>query len=323
MSLEGRTFSITRTFPKVRLFSFWPSCICFSFFGIIFINFPDAWGKGEEAKSSYTNQEEVQPKFIPSGTPGTIESEKWWFEKIFDSNSFVCKDFSVRVDEGVLSKVIITSIGLGHTTFLPISDASDLDTCSELDSGAHSAIVLREISHDAQKIRIIIPESSFPNNPGAVKGEIHFFVYGEEPIKVPILLKSQDWGTFFTAIFWFLGIAIPGLVTTFIAYRLYIFQRRWDLKNAEQLEFNTYLNNHWQALDSMFTDYYPILCRNHGKDPKIWCDQLYEKLRVTGLETIPRKYRDNIRKALASNDQKKVKKLLAKIYPTWKTMIES
>jgi hypothetical protein len=230
----------------------------------------------------------------------------------------VCADFWVQSDiDQPLPEVLVTSTGLGNATFAPMTGPL---ACTTTDPSETQLLRLTNVDRQGVHIRLKVMHSAFLDGVGGVDGRLRVYVPPQAPLDVPMRLESTypSFGTVVTAMAWFLGIAIPILLTAGVGFVIQNARNSLDERRAQESAFKTYVTEHHGDLDNVFNKYLTNLAT---EDAKLFSSELKSKLMEFGLDQVPRGKRAVLEAALDAADRHRIKRELVKIYPHWRRQI--
>jgi hypothetical protein len=258
------------------------------------------------------------PVAIVSGTPGALRLPN-------QPPDFVCTVFWVRAASTPLPDALVTSTGLGDTTFTRLS-AAPMPDCAMANGDEAGVLRLRDVDQTGQRIRARVPRVAFSDGLGTVDGRLRVYVPSQSPTEIPLRLENpypNVWSNFLAVVGWVSGILVPAAVAALLGRWIWLWEKRWEKSDADRDRFRTYLDQHWNELDILFTTHYRNMYDTYHADQRKFADQLYEVLRDSGFDSIPWKQRNELREALSNKPAPDIVRLMGQIFPTWRTQIEA
>jgi hypothetical protein len=262
-------------------------------------------------------QAEVQPAiFAATFSPLRLERP---FIFLLRPPEHVCTTFSVRAVHDSVADAVLTSTGLGSTTFAITSNSSKLD-CSKTYPTEGRTLNISDITQREIIIRMRVPVAAFPGPGEHLEGKLRLIAIPKLSIDTPMRLDGTPPNTWWKVASWVFGLLFPTILATYISYKLFVFEKRWEESKAERDHFNDYLSEHWADLNEFFREFLPNLNRT-ANDEVEWASTLESRLVEFGLNQSPSRLRKKFRASLASGPRDRTLSILGEIYSDWRKPI--
>lgn len=253
------------------------------------------------------------PAVLFSATPAPMHLAFSPF--IRDSSSFYCATFAVRALTKLVPGAVITTTGLGGTT---ISVVNSKTTCAT--PRDERVAVELVVTTSPVLLRLRIPRSIFPPAGEHIEGKLHLAAWPKLAVETPVRLEGPDLSIPVKAAAWFIGFLLPALATAALASFGFIAQKRYELRQEENIRYNKLVTSRWNDLNEIFTSFLPIL-NSKVVSNKQWVHELKDKLDENGLDQIPQRHLQSLLRALAEHNCQRVMDQLRKAFPDWKRAI--
>jgi hypothetical protein len=263
-----------------------------------------------------------QPVPIISGTPASLQLPHGL--PAFPPPDFACTDFEVRSSMPVALEVTVTSTGLGPATFSMPSVALP---CDQAAPGEQAVLQLLSVDQTGQHLRLRIPRTAFSDSVGTVDGRIRVYTPEQAVIDIPLRLENQNttsWTTFWTILASVSGFALSGVGGALIGLFVWLWQQQRQRENAEQAEFERYVDGDFRQLDFYFKQAFKDTLSTYANDPSELALQIQADMNKKGfLEKIPHRQSQQLRLAFASASLQEYSRVLARIFPAWQGDIKT
>lgn len=260
------------------------------------------------------------PQALFEATPGALRLETGP-QSLLRRPEHICSVFAIRAVHTPFAGGVLTSTGLGQSTFAVVSGNKAQD-CSAPYTRETFALDLPIIGQNGIQIRLRVPRRAFPEPGQHVDGRLRLTALPKFLTDVPLKLDGGQPSSWVRIASWAFGVLLPTVITGYIGYLLFIFQKKWESDSAEEDRFEEWVGDHWNELTTFFRTHLPNLMRENP-DYLDWAASVETDLIAQcGLNQAPRRTRARVRHALASGPRGRALKAISRLYPDWKKVIQ-
>jgi hypothetical protein len=265
---------------------------------------------GRSAAARVPDRPEAPAKVVVTGLPPLIELEP----NLMGADRAKCVAAVVLVVSRQKQRVVLSSAGLGPTTFAPGSSAAGL---CDARVGREPTMTLENVGTEGSRIQVVIPASAFPRSTDVMEGRIVAMTGRDSVAEFPLKLRRMPATTFETAASWFAGLLIPSVVAAVISYLAFIGQQWWTARSAARAEFAKYKFENDKDMRSLFHN---VLVKV-GADESVqtFSERAIKELRDKGaLAKMPLKRRKRFLEELAGEDKSAIRNALLREFPEYR-----
>lgn len=254
-----------------------------------------------------------------TGLPALVEYPRTPRSILFDSNPPLCVDFSIRAFERVVPIIRLTSTGMNGARLLDQSrNQANLDCVAT--QRAKTTIELANVDDTERSVRLVLPAGAFPGTAIGTNGRLILLRPGKPPTEVAVALRREDFGPVLKASFWFVGIALPALLTALLGILVYKYQKFSAATASDEAELARFRKDEAAELKTFFEGLYQTTVGL--PDASTYTSTMQRELAAKRiLFALPPKARERVLAAVQKGDRRAAGQELAKLFPEHKKTI--
>lgn len=201
--------------------------------------------------------------------------------------------------------------------------SSDKRDCNHPISGSSGLLKLEDLTKP-KRVRLQIGPLNLPEPKNALTGTL--FVKGRDlkPVEIPIRVEHPPSATFWTAVSWFFGVAIPAGLTALFGYGVTVLLQKATESRNKAAALRTFRQEHAPVLDTLCNTFYPVLCHESGNDDMKFARELEKEFQHRKLlEKLPADEALMLRQRFNDGDRQAIIKELVRLLPEWSRKIEN
>jgi hypothetical protein len=191
------------------------------------------------------------------------------------------------------------------------------------DFGCWQSVLTVPLEQQPKLIGVRIPAGLVQQAGNSIEGKITFDEALHKPLEVPLKIERPP-DPINTGLQWFLGIAVPAVLSFIIGYVVLKTNTRVSSRSEQVNAFNTFKDESYDVLDTFFTVFYPAAYQANPRDAKIVFGALRKEMRNQKiLKSIPQKERKLLERAMNLFEEEQFHASLIVLFKEWQGSIES
>jgi hypothetical protein len=254
---------------------------------------------------------------VLSGLSTVLERPKPLWSTVISEEEFICFHFFIHPIGRPVSRVQVTSSGIGGALLLDGVDPTK--SCENKQRIGTNLIALSNL--DSQHgLELIVPTASFSDIVGGAKGKLILARPGLPVIEFALALRREDYTPPAKAFLWFLGVAVPAILASAIALIVYWAQKRIDSKQAENDALDHLRRDSAPELKTFFEGLYKTTMKlPDGQEFSSTMERELGQLRI--LSALPQKRLERLMDGIRRAKRQQVANELASAFPDYRDLI--
>ncbi len=250
---------------------------------------------------------------VVTGLPAVVEtSRKLW------ADDHLCLDFVLRDLDGGSGPTHVAVTGLTKASLSALPDP--VSNCASQAVPPTQFLALGDLGTGPATVRLTIPSDSISGGGAGDKAQIVIFREGQVPLKTDLTVRPPPAAAYAQAALWFLGLALPALLTGSIGLFFFNWQKRVEARNTRLNSFETFRREKRSSIRSFFSVLYQNLM--DLTDRHEFAVTVDRELEAAGImSALPAKALKAVSTAIINYERPLLAKTLAESFPEHKDLI--